>query len=191
MPPALALRLVPSLQPAAGEAGVDRPSFDQVYAEYFDLVYRSLRRLGVSAAALDDAAQDVFLVVHRRLGEFEARSSMRTWIYGIALRTAANYRRTAARRRTDPLPPDLPGQASHLPEALTEAAQAARLVQALLEGMDEDRRTVFVLAELEQLTAPEISALVGANLNTVYSRLRLARREFQGALAAHRARRPE
>jgi RNA polymerase sigma-70 factor (ECF subfamily) len=171
-------------------AGGD-PSLEAIYDEYFDFVWRSLRRLGIPDAQLDDAVQDVFLVVHRRLGEFEGRSTLKTWLFGITLRVASVHRRTAARRPTEPLVEDLPDQtASPLADAFTEAAEAARLVRRLLECLDEDRRAVFVLAELEEMTAPEISAALGVNLNTVYSRLRLARRDFDAALARHRARRP-
>src|SRR5689334_11305277 len=172
-------------------AVADRPAFDALYEAHFDFVWRSLRRLGVPEAQMDDAVQDVFLVVHRRLGGFEGRSSLKTWLFGIALKVASLHRRTAQRRRTEPLP-DEPIDASGLPaDALTEAADAARLVRELLDALDEDRRAVFVLAELEQMTAPEISSALGVNLNTVYSRLRLARRDFDAALARHRARRTE
>jgi RNA polymerase sigma-70 factor (ECF subfamily) len=169
----------------------DPPSLEAIYEEHFDFVWRSLRRLGIPDAQLDDAVQDVFVVVHRRLGEFEGRSTLKTWLFGIALRVASVHRRTAARRPTEPLVEDPPDQtANPLADALTEAAEAARLVRQLLEYLDEDRRAVFVLAELEEMTAPEISAALGVNLNTVYSRLRLARRDFDAALARYRARRP-
>jgi RNA polymerase sigma-70 factor (ECF subfamily) len=173
----------------SGVGGV--PSLEAIYEEHFDFVWRSLRRLGIPDAQLDDAVQDVFVVVHRRLGEFEGRSTMKTWLFGIALRVASVHRRTAARRPTEPLVEDPPDQtANPLADTLTEAAEAARLVRELLECLDEDRRAVFVLAELEEMTAPEISAALGVNLNTVYSRLRLARRDFDAALARYRARRP-
>jgi RNA polymerase sigma-70 factor, ECF subfamily len=168
------------------------PTFDALYEEHFDFVWRSLRRLGIATVNLDDAVQDVFLVVHRRLSEFEGRSTVKTWLFGIALRVASVHRRSAARRPTEPLneePPDAAVPAAA--ETLTEAREAARLVHQLLDCLDHDRRAVFILSELEQMTAPEISAALGVNLNTVYSRLRLARRDFDAALSRHRARRPE
>jgi len=76
---------------------VSETSFAQIYEEYFAFVWRSLRALGVSRSALDDATQDVFVVVHRRLSDFEGRSSLKTWLFGIACRVAANHRRSRER----------------------------------------------------------------------------------------------
>jgi RNA polymerase sigma-70 factor (ECF subfamily) len=177
---------------APAEVQEPAPTFDALYEEHFDFVWRSLRRLGIPEHNLDDAVQDVFLVVHRRLNEFEGRSTVKTWLFGIALRVASVHRRSAARRPTEPLIEDPPEAAvPAAAETLTEAREAARLVHRLLDCLDEDRRAVFILSELEQMTAPEISAALGVNLNTVYSRLRLARRDFDAALSRHRARRPE
>ena len=180
------------VRPLAASADVREalPSFEALYEEHFDFVWRSLRRLGIPAVHIDDAVQDVFLVVHRRLGEFEGRSTVKTWLFGIALRVASVHRRAAARRPTEPLTEEPADAAPAAAETLSEAREAARLVHQLLECLDEDRRAVFVLSELEQMTAPEISAALGVNLNTVYSRLRLARRDFDAALSRHRARRP-
>src|SRR5882672_886762 len=193
MPTSVAREPTGPLRPLAVSAEVPEtpPTFEALYEEHFDFVWRSLRRLGIPAPSIDDAVQDVFLVVHRRLGEFEGRSSVKTWLFGIALRVASVHRRAAARRPTEPLTEE-PADAAAPPaaEALSEAREAARLVHQLLDCLDEDRRAVFVLSELEQMTAPEISMALGVNLNTVYSRLRLARRDFDAALARHRARRP-
>jgi RNA polymerase sigma-70 factor (ECF subfamily) len=165
--------------------------FDGVYATHFDFVWRSLKRLGVPEHQLDDATQDVFLVVHRRLRDFEGRSTVKTWLFGIVLRVARTHRRTRLRRPTEPLllSNEPAVEVERQPEALTEAARAAALVREILEALDDDRRVVFVLAELEQMTAPEIAGCLGVNLNTVYSRLRLARRDFQTALLHHPSRR--
>jgi RNA polymerase sigma-70 factor (ECF subfamily) len=176
----------PVASAALAEGAAD---FGAVYDEHFAFVWRSLRRLGVADAHLDDAAQDVFLVVYRRLAEFEGRSSLKTWLFGIVLRVVRTHRRTAMRKPTEPLDVE-PHANGSAPEELTEAAQAARLLHALLGELDDAPRAVFVLAELEEMTAPEISAALGVNLNTVYSRLRAARRDFDAALARHRARSP-
>jgi RNA polymerase sigma-70 factor (ECF subfamily) len=189
--PTLVVREHADARRPEADAGRAVPSLEAIYEEHFDFVWRSLKRLGIPSAQLDDAVQDVFVVVHRRLGEFEGRSSLKTWLFGIALRVASVHRRTRARRPTEPLvedPPDHAGRGAA--DALSEAAEAARLVQQLLDGMPEDRRAVFVLTELEEMTAKEISEALGVNLNTVYSRLRLARRDFDAALSRYRARRP-
>lgn len=157
--------------------------FDAVYREHFAFVWRSLRRLGVAPAQLDDAAQDVFLVVHRRLADFEGRSTVKTWLFGIALRVARDHRRRARRDAPSETAPDelrSPGASPH--DAL-ERTEAARMLDKLLESIDEDRRPVFILTELEGIAAPEIAAVLGIPLNTVYSRLRLAREEFEKAVA--------
>lgn len=162
--------------------------FDAIYREHFPFVWRNLRRLGVAEAYVEDAAQEVWVVVHRRLKDFEGRSSVRTWLFGIAMRTASDHRRW--RRRKDPRDRDdeVDALASRAPspEALTERSQAARALDALLDAIPEERRAVFVLAELEQMSAPEIAASVGVPLNTVYSRLRVARAEFEAAARRYR-----
>jgi RNA polymerase sigma-70 factor (ECF subfamily) len=170
---------------ARGAAHVDVPPLTEVYDRHVAMVWRTLRALGVDEAALDDAVQDVFIVVHRRLADFEGRSALSTWIYGIARRVASQYRR---RRRVDGDPTRLarevePGPS---PRDAAERRQAARLVMELLAELDPEKREVFVLMELEQLAAPVVAELVGVPVNTVYSRLRLARQRFEAALARRR-----
>ncbi len=163
--------------------------FEQVYDDHVDLVWRALRRFGVLESALEDATQDVFLVVHRRLHEFEGRSSLSTWLYGIAGGVARNHRRTRRRRpehSQDGVEDEMiaPGTS---PERRAQDAEAMRLLDRLLAELDPDKREVFVLAELEELTAPEISAALELNVNTVYTRLRAARAAFEQTLARFRA----
>jgi RNA polymerase sigma-70 factor (ECF subfamily) len=161
-----------------------------VYEEHFDFVWRSARRMGVAEAAVDDVVQEVFLVAHRRLADFEGRSSVKTWLFGILLRVVSDHRRTLRRKGgLAPLPDVLPDDSNaRCPAELTEKREQVRLLHRLLDGLDDDKRAVFVLAELEQMTAPEIAEALGVNLNTVYSRLRAARRKFEQALVRHRAR---
>ncbi len=162
-------------------------SFESIYDEHFDFVWRSVRRLGVPEAQADDAVQDVFLVVHRRLGDFEGRSKIKTWVFGIALKIAKNHRRRIARKGMhEPLPGELATKAPG-PDELTEKKQAAALLDRLLGSLDEDKRAVFVLSELEGMTAPEIGEALNINVNTVYSRLRAARRGFNEAVKRQRA----
>lgn len=159
--------------------------FDAVYTAHFAFVWRNLRRLGVLESHLDDAAQEAWVVVHRRLPTFEGRSSLRTWLVGITVRVASDHRRW--RRRKDPhepMPDDPPFAAPGVtPEGAAERAQAARALDALLDAIAEDRRAVFALTELEGMSAPEVSESLGIPLNTVYSRLRVARSEFEAAAA--------
>lgn len=162
-------------------------SFEAIYDAHFDYVWRSLRRLGVPESQADDAAQDVFVVVHRRLGDFEGRSSVKTWLFGIALRVARSHRRRIARKgQLDPLPLDLVSD-ERGPDEQVEKRRAADFLDAFLGGLDEDKRAVFILAELEQMTAPEIEEALGVKLNTVYSRLRAGRQAFEAAVRRHLA----
>jgi RNA polymerase sigma-70 factor (ECF subfamily) len=154
------------------------PSFDDLYVANVTFVWRIARALGVPDAALEDAVQDVFVVVHRKLPDFEARAAITTWLFAITRRVAATHRRRGD--RSSPL--------EHEPVSETDTfaqvsrAQAAATVAAILEDLDDDKRVVFVLVELEQLSVPEVAGMLELNLNTTYSRLRLARRAFEAAL---------
>jgi RNA polymerase sigma-70 factor (ECF subfamily) len=166
--------------------------FAAVYEENASFVWRCLGLFGVARENLDDAMQDVFLVVHRRLAEFEGRASVRTWLYAIARRVAHNHRRGVQRRgQLEPISEELGDPSPRGPRDLVERAEAGRLLVDLVGRLDEDKREVFILVEVEQLSAPEVSELLGINLNTVYSRLRAARLAFERELAARRAREPE
>ncbi|HEY3235968.1 MAG TPA: RNA polymerase sigma factor [Polyangiaceae bacterium] len=168
------------------QADLDTPDFDSVYAEHFAFVWRTARRLGVSPSSMDDVVQDVFVVVHRRLGDFQGRSALKTWLFGVTLRVVASHRRSGRRRATETLSHEVPDPNAN-PMDTSSRAEAARLVHLLLDELDDKRRSVFILAELEQMSAPEIAAAVGSNINTVYSRLRTARRQFESALARYNA----
>jgi len=160
------------------------PSFEAVYAEHFAFVWRIVRRLGVADRHLDDAAQDVFVVVHRKLAGFQGRSSVRTWLYSIARRVASDYRRRSSRKESGCEPLGSHAAAGPTPLQEVETSEAVAMLHRALEHLPVAQREVFVLAELEQMTAPEIAAATGAPVNTVYSRLRLARGAFNEAVAA-------
>jgi RNA polymerase sigma-70 factor (ECF subfamily) len=163
-----------------------RPAFAEVYAEFFPFVWRCLRSLGVVEAALDDATQDVFLVVHRQLPSFEGRSSLRTWLYGIARKVAFNHRRRQHRKGLgEPLDQSIQSPALD-PHELLEQAQAARFVQTFLSTLSDAKREVFILSVLEQWSAPDVADALQIPLNTVYSRLRAARLDFQAAVDSSR-----
>jgi RNA polymerase sigma-70 factor (ECF subfamily) len=163
-------------------------AFDAVYREHFRFVWRTVRRLGLQGPPVDDVLQEVFLVVHRRLGDFEGRSSPKTWLYGIVRRVVSDYRRTLRRRgalaSSDVPDADVDALACEEqgPEASAEQAEQVRLLHRLLAELDDDKREVFILAELEGLTMAEIAEALEVNANTIASRLRAARREFEAAL---------
>lgn len=157
--------------------------FDAIYDRHFDFVWRSLRRLGVPDALLDDAAQDCFVVVHRKLDTLREGASVHAWLFGISMRIARNYRRSARRKPTTSLDTDSAESPESGPFDDLASTEARKTLQRFLDSLDEDRRAVFVLAELEDLSAPDISEALGARVNTVYSRLRTARERFVAFLA--------
>ena len=179
----------PSTDRPRAPPSVEVPAFDTLYDTYFPYVWRAVQRLGVPSSQVDDVVQEVFIVVHRRLGDFEARSTLKTWLYGIALRVARVHRARSRRVQGEALDLDHASAPERTrPDRQAANAEAARVVQAILDGLDEDQREVFVLAELEQLYAPEIARVLDVKLNTVYSRLRLARAAFAEGAARQRAR---
>ncbi|MGC4095156.1 MAG: sigma-70 family RNA polymerase sigma factor [Polyangiaceae bacterium] len=156
------------------------PDIAELYETHFRYVWRCLRSLGVRDALLDDALQDVFIVAQRRLPEFDGAVAPGTWLYAIALRIARKYR---VRQRNDPSLDELTQPELVAPgadgEANLQRAQRLQLARAALETLDDEKREVFVLARVEQMSAPEIAGVVGVPLNTVYSRLRAARLAFE------------
>ncbi|HEU5073903.1 MAG TPA: RNA polymerase sigma factor [Polyangiaceae bacterium] len=162
-----------------------------VYAAHFKYVWRCLRSLGVPDTALDDAVQEVFLVVQRKLGAFDGACDTKTWLYAIVLRISRRYRAEAARhaeRFTSHEPgSDDEALASSIAADLrneVEKNERLALAQRALAGLDDAKREVFVFACIEGMSAPEIATLVGVPLNTVYSRLRAARQAFAEAVAS-------
>jgi RNA polymerase sigma-70 factor (ECF subfamily) len=164
--------------------GRDPTALAAVYRAHARYVWRVLRHCGVPDPDLDDAVQETFLVVFRRLPGFEARASLRTWIYAVAVRVAATRRRSQRREATrrEHAGLGMHGAGAPDPEAELSKAEAAELVDRLLDELDAPKRTVFVLAELEGVKVPEISRILGVNPRTVHSRLRLARESFGSAL---------
>lgn len=161
-----------------------------LYRAHVRYVARVLQRCGVPAADLDDAVQETFVVVYRRMQEFDGRAAERTWLYAIATRVASTMRRTRRREqaRRDKAGDDVHGSAMPNPEDELTRAQAARVLDGLLAQLDDNKRTVFVLAELEGIKAAEISRILGLNVRTVHSRLRLARAGMESAMQRFHAR---
>ena len=169
--------------PPSSPVGAEAPrTLAEVYRAHAGFVWRVVRRLGIPEAAIEDVVHDVFLVVHRRLSEYDGRAAMTTWLFGIARGVAANHRRshTRAERKLAVVPPPA---ASEDPERDAARQEAAAFVRAFLDGLDEERRLLFALADIEGMKVPEIAEALGLNLNTAYSRLRATRELFQRALA--------
>ena len=168
---------------------MSEPTFREVYEEHFRFVWRSLRRLGVPESDVADAVQDVFLVVHRRLGDFEGRSKVSTWLYGISLRVARDRKRSAFVRRNasddEPIEDRVDDRADVGAEA--ERRQGLAVLEAMLDELSLDQRAVFTLFELDGLSSEAIAELCEIPIGTVYSRLRLAREAFQRSLARRQA----
>ncbi len=184
-----------AMEPPKSSVGVRaaRPSFEQVYEDQVDFVFRNAQRLGVSDGALDDVVQQVFLVVHRRLGEVAADAPIRAWIFGILAHVVRDYRRSLRRKSphvsAQPIDPaTLAEPAGRGPFDALARSEALEVVSALLSELSDEKREIFVLSELEQLTAQEISELIGVNASTVYSRLRAARQDFERAVERSRLR---
>ena len=154
-----------------------------VYAEHAEFVWRSLQHLGVRSADLEDLLQEVFLVVHRKLPEFDGRSRITTWLFGICLRVVTNQRRRAWFRFERPAD-TLPERAEErTPEDHLGEEQRSRAFERALGRLSLEQRAVFVLFELEGKSCQDIAELVGAPLGTVYSRLHHARRDLRKSLA--------
>lgn len=179
--------LMPGTHPApASHSGAETtgtvPTFDDVYETYLPYVWRTLARMGLSPHHIEDAAQDVFIVVHRQLGRFEGRSAVKTWLFAITFRVAREWLRRLRRSRSETLPAELPNDREPGPYEGALRSQAVALLYQVLLLLHPDKREVFILGELEQLSVPEIAETLGVNVNTVASRLRTARREFNAAL---------
>lgn len=164
--------------------------FDALYDEHFEFVWRSLRLLGVAPELLEDVTQDVFSVVARQLEAFEGRSSVRTWLFAILQRVAANQRRTQARklRPLEPLSETL-AASQPSPQSHAEAAQVVSVIERHCASLAPEQRALFVLALVEEVPCPELARALGIPLNTVYSRIRSLREGLRRALATEEVQR--
>ena len=177
------------LRPAL--AGLDRAGFTDVYRAELSWVVSTLRRLGVAAADLQDAAQKVFTEVWRQRGAYDRARPLRPWLFGFAYRIVGDHLRGAWRKRAvfdevDASPDDAASG-----EETLDAARNRRLVIAALEALELDRRAVFVMCDIDGASAPDTAAALGIPLGTVYSRLRLAREDFAAAVKRLRSKRGE
>ena len=179
--------------PAPGRApsALEVPPFKVVYREYFDFVWTSARRLGIQPSGMDDLIQEVFMVIHSKLHTVEKRESLRSWIYSVVRRTASNHRRARRAHADSSSGPPGEGEArSREPTPLenTERNAGFQLLMTLLDQLEAPKREIFSLVDVEDLSVPEAAELLGIPLNTAYSRLRVARQNFEAALARHEAR---
>ncbi len=192
---------LPSVASSASSAsspspGETLPSFDALYEEHVAFAWRAARRMGVLPSSVEDVVQDVFLVLHRRLHEYDGRTPVRAWLLGIVARVVADHRRTFRRKQSRWLAQEDEDWVEQVasprlaPSEDAEQAEALRLVVTLLEELEPGRREVLALFQIEQMTVPEIAATLGLNVNTAYARLRSARQDFDAAYARHLARQP-
>jgi RNA polymerase sigma-70 factor (ECF subfamily) len=158
-------------------------SFDQVYERHFRFVWRVLRASGLPPSMVEDAAQDVFVVVHRRLSEFECRSDIRTWLFRIASWVVTSERRKLRTKReneeNDEHAVSDVRDRSAGPLEILERSEAIRTLERILGRMDPEKRMAFLLMDIEEMKASEVAEVLEINVNTVYSRLRLAREQFK------------
>jgi RNA polymerase sigma-70 factor (ECF subfamily) len=187
MPMTLALSTADDDLVAPTVPAKDEASWSELYDEHFDFVWRSLRRLGVQTSSLDDATQEVFLVAIRRQDAFEGRSALKTWLFGITWNIARNLSRSRASHE-EPLPEAVMDMRGVGQEEAAARSEAVRTLYRVLDRLDPDKRDVFVMVELEEMGAKEVAEITGAPINTVYSRLRAARAEFEAGLERLRKR---
>jgi RNA polymerase sigma-70 factor, ECF subfamily len=162
------------------------------YDQNVSYVHRGVRRLGVHDASVEDVVQEVFLTAYRRFGSFREESALRTWLFGIVVHVVRTHRRTMMRAglhgvidRTGAAETEhVADTTTTQPDDAAATKDAWRFLLRVLDQLDEDKREIFVLAELEELPIPAIAELLGLKLNTAYSRLRLARASFENALTA-------
>ena len=163
-------------------------SFAALYKSHFAFVWRNLRRLGVPETRLRDAAQDAFLVVHRRLNEFAGRGTLEAWLYSIVRRVAADHRRHILRKSPGTSEPEaeLTDDGELDPEDQAARGEEMRVLLRLLNELDPERREILILVDLEGMSVTEAASILGCNLNTAYSRLRSARQHMQAGFERYR-----
>ncbi len=175
---------------STGDRAAPALTFDGVWADHADFVHAVLLRLGVPRASVEDAVQDVFVVVHRRLDTVHGPEVLRSWLYGVCVRvTKSHLRRERFWSWVRPLESIVSPAARQRTDEHTERREGFEVLLSLLSSLPPERRHVFVLVELEERSVPEVAEILDCNVNTAYSRLRLARRDFERAVRRHQAKR--
>lgn len=174
---------MPKLTESIVQVSAPPAGIQEWYRQHLSFVYRSLERLGIPSADLEDLTHDVFMVAHQRWDAFDRSSPVRPWLFGIAVRVAAGAQHRAWRTREIPTG-TYPETADKqpLPDSLAEKAQLQRRLLRALDTLDLDRRAIFVLHDLQGVAVPEAAQALGVPLNTAYSRLRAARLQVTEAL---------
>lgn len=172
---------------ADAESPLPVPSFQELCARYFEFVWKCARGFGAKSDEIDDVVQDVFLVVQRRHADLKEEGLARSWIYSITRRVVSSQRRRR-RQRDSRSGPEIDSLRSpeQSPLAVAEHNLEVRVLSALLDGLEERKREVFVLSEILEMSGREIAEMIGVPMNTVYSRLRAAREEFDAAAQRQR-----
>ncbi len=162
---------------------VEPLEFERAYAQSFEFVWRSVRGLGIPQAAVDDVAQDVFVIVHRKLDSLSSAAALRSWLFGIVRRVCRDHQRSTARRGQQ-LELDAEHECAYGrdPQERIASRQALGRVEAYAESLDDERRALFFLVLVEGLSITETAEALGMNANTTYSRVRVMRRELAEAL---------
>ena len=191
MKPVLRYSSAAAPEPVGEEPQLEALDVRTIYRAHGRFVWLSLQRLGVHPSDLDDVAQDVFMVVHRRLDTFDGRSRVTTWLFGICMRVAANYRRR--RRWTHEVlsaedNDDRPAALIAADDVLLRREER-EIAERALDRLDVAKRATFVMFELESLTCIEIAELMNVPIGTVYSRLHGARRQLEKTIAKDMKRR--
>ena len=165
---------------ALGTVSAREREFRAIYESHFRLVWRALNRLGVREPDLMDLTQKVFLTAYLKLPEFEGRSQLSTWLWGICRRTASGYRRSGSVRNevvTDPVSLEI--SVEEQGAVSSEQDSTRELVEGILSKLSEPQRVVFMLFEVDELDGREIASLLNISIGTVRSRLRYARKLFR------------
>jgi RNA polymerase sigma-70 factor (ECF subfamily) len=182
----------PNADLGPGMSALAVPNLKTIYKEYFPFVWWSARHLGAASDAVDDVVQDVFIVIHNRLATLQRPEALRSWIYGIVRRTVSDYRRS--KRTRDAAGAKLSTELKSVrvsqpsPLEIAERNSDLELLESVLAELDEAKREIFVMVEVLEMTVPEVVQVLEIPLNTAYSRLRLARQDFEETLAQHEAR---
>jgi RNA polymerase sigma-70 factor, ECF subfamily len=159
-----------------------------IFEQHAAFVWRCLRHLGVPAPDLEDATQEVFVVVHGRMGDYQERDKLRSWLYAICVRVAYRHKRRTARRREQVTaePPELATSATQ--QLRIEQREALALGERLLAALPEAQRAVFLLYEIERMPMAEVATALGCPLQTAYARLHKARERVQSEVQRARER---